>query len=56
MGSLCVVLASVCWGTTGTLQALAPAGVHPLALGGTRLLVPRFFFFRPLCTERDRHS
>ena len=45
MGSLCVVLASVCWGTTGTLQALAPAGVHPLALGGTRLLVASIFLF-----------
>lgn len=38
-GSLYVILAGFCWGMTGTLQAFAPAGVHPLALGGTRLIV-----------------
>ena len=43
IGSLCVILAGFCWGTTGTLQALAPAGLHPLALGGTRLLVASLF-------------
>ena len=45
IGSLCAVLAGVCWGTTGTLQALAPAGLHPLALGGTRLIVASLLLF-----------
>lgn len=38
-GVALVVGAGVLWGTTGTAQALAPAGVDPLTLGAARLLV-----------------
>lgn len=34
-----VLLAAVLWGTTGTAQALAPAGVPPLAVGAVRLAI-----------------
>ena len=36
-GSLQIVVASVLWGTTGTAQALAPAGVTPAAIASVRL-------------------
>jgi DME family drug/metabolite transporter len=38
-GTLCVLGAAVLWGTTGTAQALAPAGAGPLAIGAMRLVV-----------------
>jgi len=34
-----VLAAAICWGTTGTAQAFAPAGATPLAVGAMRLLV-----------------
>ena len=34
-----VLAAAVCWGTTGTAQAFAPAGATPLAVGAMRLLI-----------------
>lgn len=34
-----VALAAVCWGTTGTAQALAPTGAEPLAVGAIRLAI-----------------
>ena len=37
--SLLVLLAAVLWGTTGTSQALAPAGVSPLSIGTVRLVI-----------------
>ena len=38
-GALLVLAAGVLWGTSGTSQALAPAGVNPGSLGALRLLV-----------------
>ncbi|GAW68450.1 transporter [Geoanaerobacter pelophilus] len=38
-GALLVLAAGVLWGTSGTSQALAPAGVSPWSLGALRLLV-----------------
>lgn len=38
-GTLLILLAAVLWGTTGTSQALAPSGAHPLAVGALRLAV-----------------
>jgi len=38
-GTILIILAAVLWGTTGTAQALAPAGASPLAIGTLRLLV-----------------
>jgi len=34
-----VLLAGMCWGSTGTLQALAPEGAHPLTVGTARIVV-----------------
>jgi len=38
-GAWFVLAAAVSWGTTGTAQALAPAGAHPLLIGTVRLVV-----------------
>jgi DME family drug/metabolite transporter len=38
-GILLILLAAVLWGTTGTSQALAPSGAHPLTIGALRLAV-----------------
>jgi len=38
-GYLLIIGAAVLWGTTGTSQALAPAGVTPLSIGAMRLLL-----------------
>jgi len=34
-----LILAGICFGTTGTAQALGPKGVSPLAVGSARLIV-----------------
>ncbi|MGD8194921.1 DMT family transporter [Herbiconiux sp. P18] len=36
---LAVLLAAVCFGTTGTAQAFAPAGSEPVSIGAARILV-----------------
>jgi DME family drug/metabolite transporter len=38
-GAWLVLLAAVCWGTTGTAQAFAPDGATPLAVGAVRLAI-----------------
>jgi DME family drug/metabolite transporter len=38
-GALLVLGAAICWGTTGTLQVLAPAGASSLSVGAMRLLI-----------------
>jgi len=38
-GAWLVLAAAVCWGTTGTAQAFAPAGATPLAVGAVRLAI-----------------
>jgi drug/metabolite transporter, DME family len=38
-GYLFIFAAAVLWGTTGTAQALAPAGAKPLGIGALRLIV-----------------
>ncbi|WP_047864221.1 DMT family transporter [Rubrobacter aplysinae] len=37
--ALLVVAAASLWGTTGTAQALAPAGANPVAVGAVRVLI-----------------
>lgn len=39
LGSLLVLAATLGWGTTGTAQAFAPPGAHPLAIGAVRLAI-----------------
>lgn len=34
-----LILAGICFGTTGTAQALGPKGISPLAVGSSRLIV-----------------
>lgn len=38
-GHWLVLAAAVLWGTTGTAQALAPAGVNPIVVGAVRLAI-----------------
>ena len=38
-GMLLVMTASMSWGTTGILQALAPADAHPLTVGAVRVVL-----------------
>lgn len=38
-GILLILLAAVLWGTTGTSQALAPSGAHPVTVGALRLAI-----------------
>jgi hypothetical protein len=39
MSRLQVLLASLCFGTTGTAQALGPAGIDPVGVGSARIAV-----------------
>lgn len=39
LSALLVLLAALFWGTTGTAQAFAPEGAHPVAIGALRLAV-----------------
>ncbi len=38
-GEILILAAAVLWGTTGTAQALAPAGASPLSVGAVRLIL-----------------
>jgi len=38
-GTLLLLAAAVLWGTTGTAQALAPEGAHPISIGTLRLVI-----------------
>ena len=38
-GIFYILAAALLWGTTGTAQALAPAGVNPVALGALRVII-----------------
>jgi DME family drug/metabolite transporter len=44
-GPLFILLASLCWSTTGTSQALAPEGATPYVLSAIRLWFGFFFLF-----------
>jgi DME family drug/metabolite transporter len=48
-----VLLASVLWGTTGTAQAIAPAGAQPLTVGFMRLTLGTLVLF--LIAARQGH-
>ena len=38
-GPLCIILGALCFSTTGTVQALAPDGSHPLGIGALRMQI-----------------
>ncbi|MDA3903752.1 MAG: EamA family transporter [Desulfuromusa sp.] len=42
-GYICIILAAVLFGTSGTVQALAPAGAQPEVLGAIRLAISGTF-------------
>lgn len=44
-GPVFILLAALCWSTTGTSQALAPEGATPYVIGGLRLWLGCFFLF-----------
>lgn len=44
-GPLLVLLAASLWGTTGTAQALAPAGAEPVSVGAARIVFGGFTLF-----------
>ncbi len=50
-GVALLLLAGICWGTTGTLQAFAPSEAHPLTLGSVRIVVSGVFLLT-LCLLR----
>ena len=47
-----VLLAAMLWGTTGTAQTLAPAGLPAYWVGALRLLVSGVFFWAYLLVEQ----
>ncbi|MBI3429194.1 MAG: EamA family transporter [Actinobacteria bacterium] len=54
-----LIIAGICFGTTGTAQALGPKGVSPLAVGSARLIVGAlllFFFHRAISTSAAKIS
>jgi drug/metabolite transporter, DME family len=55
-GTWFVLLAAVCWGTTGTAQAFAPAGATPLAVGAARLVVGGIALLAWALMRRSFHS
>jgi drug/metabolite transporter, DME family len=54
-GVVMVLLAAVLWGTTGTAQSLAPAGLSPYAVGAWRLLLASVFF-AAVAARSDRRA
>lgn len=38
-GILLILLTSLIWGTTGTVQTLGPAGIDPIAVGALRIII-----------------
>lgn len=50
-----LILAGICFGTTGTAQALGPKGVSPLAVGSGRLIVGALllYLFHRSATKSD---
>lgn len=51
-GMILVLLASMCWGTTGTLQELAPPGTPPLTVGSARIFISAILLLG-WCAWRD---
>lgn len=43
-GVVLVLIAAMLWGTTGTAQSFAPAGMSPLWVGALRLVMAGLFF------------
>lgn len=43
LAPILILFAAMLWGTTGTVQALAPDSAHPVAIGAARLFIGGLF-------------
>jgi DME family drug/metabolite transporter len=48
-----VMMSSMSWGTSGILQAFAPAGAHPLTVGAVRVVFAGFFLAAYMLVKGD---
>lgn len=55
-GTLYILAAALLWGTTGTAQGLAPAGVNPVALGAIRVLIGGVALLAIALSRRSLHN
>ena len=44
LAPILILFAAMLWGTTGTVQALAPDSAHPVAIGAARLFIGGLFY------------
>ena len=52
-GMFFVMMSSMSWGTSGILQAFAPAGAHPLTVGAVRVVFAGFFLAAYMLVKGD---
>lgn len=52
-GMLMVISAGMCWGTTGTIQALAPAGASPVTIGSARVFGAGLLLFLWMLSQKN---
>lgn len=53
-GTLCVIAAGMCWGTTGTIQAFAPEGASSLTVGSARVVFSGIILLLFMLAKRGR--
>lgn len=53
-GTLCVIAAGMCWGTTGTIQAFAPEGASSLTVGSARVVFSGVILLLFMLAKRGR--
>ena len=53
MAPLLILFSAILWGTTGTVQALAPDHAHPIAIGASRLAIGGSFLLFILLISRS---
>lgn len=53
-GTLCVLAAGMCWGTTGTIQAFAPEGASSLTVGSARVVFSGIVLLLFMLAKRGR--
>lgn len=53
-GTLCVIAAGMCWGTTGTIQAFAPEGASSLTVGSARVVFSGVILLLLMLAKRGR--
>lgn len=53
-GTLCVIAAGMCWGTTGTIQAFAPDGASSLTVGSARVVFSGVILLLFMLAKRGR--